>query len=76
MNATNKKKSKNATRDRYWYCLIGPVPKHNVPKNADLKPRIAARNAIECATGRWPDCASGWIESHEAKKIMEARRES
>jgi hypothetical protein len=58
--------------NRYWLCIVGAVDDTNVPENADLKPRLAVRNAIIDLTGEDPKCSSGWIGQDEYMRIQRA----
>lgn len=54
--------------NKYWSCLIGPIPEEKVPEGADFAPRQGARAAVENLTGvATVGCtASGWVDEATA----------
>jgi hypothetical protein len=61
--------------NRYWHCIIGPVDSSIVPEAADLRPRIAALEAIEQVTGVYSSsvrCTSAWIGEPEYRRLKAA----
>jgi len=60
-------------RQRYWVCIIGPIPDNKLPIGADLPMRMAARRAALDTTGVNAVCNSGWEDAHVYERILAAK---
>jgi hypothetical protein len=61
--------------NKYWVCIIGPVPDEKLPPGADLPPRKAAERAIANMLGYdyCREVSSGWCDQEEYDRIDRAR---
>lgn len=54
------------TKKEYWFCLIGPVERKDLPNGADYPLRQAVRTKFLDLVGYDDDvCSSGWGLSQE-----------
>lgn len=72
MPKAKKKKSVGLGKQRYWFCIIGPVPEEDIPYGGDFLPRQAVKIAVANSTGHNPTCSSGWCDEGEAKAMESA----
>ena len=59
----------------YWFCMIGPFERDNVPFGGSGPPRMAVRNAIANMMGADAEnaatCTSGWgCSAEKAQEVM------
>ena len=55
----------------YWFCLIGPAQKDELPMGADSPLRMAVRQKFEKVTGHSEDvCSSGWGVSEPKYDVL------
>jgi hypothetical protein len=68
------KTEKNTEENRYWSCLIGPVPKSQLRNGEDATLRMPVRTAFYERFGNDEVCSSGWgitQERYELLRIIE-----
>lgn len=64
---------KLSNTDSYWFCLIGPAKRKDLPHGADFPLRISVRRAFTKMTKHDDKvCSSGWGVSEERFKVLRA----
>jgi len=55
----------------YWYCVIGPINREDVPSGGDFPMRTAVKDAFRDMLNEYADiCSSGWgITEEDFKEI-------
>jgi hypothetical protein len=53
-------------KDKYWFCIIGPAKRSEIPFGGDLPMRMTAKKEFKRIIGREARvCSSGWGISEE-----------
>lgn len=58
--------------DEYWFCIIGPAKRSELPSGADGPMRMAIESMFEKISGHYAEeCSSGWGLSKEDKEVIQ-----
>lgn len=59
---------------QYWFCVVGPVERADLPDGADFPMRRAIDLGFEALTGKdYENCWSGWgIDEETKERVLKA----